>query len=170
MSPIAPTNVLFIKLGERGVWESQCIQNGTLRLGYREVPHDLCMRGQWDQVHDVLRGIRNNPQAATSDRTQVQYFYEAPNSVLWVTFYAGRLYWCFSDPGTLVQNEDGTKTRCTTNRWNDRDIHGRPLTFDNLSGDILAVRGFRGTICKVSCSDYVAVSHSQLKVWTAVGA
>jgi hypothetical protein len=37
---IRPTKVRYIKLGEGGEWEKECIEgNGTLRIGFRDTNH-----------------------------------------------------------------------------------------------------------------------------------
>lgn len=42
MGKISPATVQFIKLGEAGEWEQQCLSEGTLRFGY----HNLCVDDQ----------------------------------------------------------------------------------------------------------------------------
>jgi hypothetical protein len=44
MTPIDAASVLYIKLGTIGVWEADSIRDGTLRLDYRQLPHELCTR------------------------------------------------------------------------------------------------------------------------------
>ncbi len=41
MDRITARRALYIKLGRGGKWERRCLGDGTLRFGYREVPHEL---------------------------------------------------------------------------------------------------------------------------------
>lgn len=148
---INPKLAYYIKLGRGGEWERECIEEKqTLRLGYREIPDDLCRKGKWDEVQD----IREDSGAATRDRNQVRAFYEADESVLWVTFFGDRLYWCFSKP-EITLLPDKTKIRPVIGSWFSTDIQGNPLQKNQLSGSLLRMQGFRGTICKVKEFKYL---------------
>ncbi|MDQ3397572.1 MAG: hypothetical protein M3511_07345 [Deinococcota bacterium] len=151
---IEPSQVLYIKLGRSGSWEEDCIANGTLRLGYRETPHELCLTKQWDEVQNVQETIRKNKGTATSDKNQLRNFYEADERVLWVTFWKGSLWWCFSKP-EVTQLEDASKVRPVIGAWSNRDINGAPLLMSQLSGGLLAMQGFQGTICSAREADYL---------------
>ena len=48
-----------------------------------------------------------------------------------------------------------SKTRNVAGKWNDCDIEGNPLIKARLSGKLLAVQGFQGTICSVKEQDYL---------------
>jgi len=152
---INPKLANYIKLGKGGDWEQECIKESqTLRLGYREIPDELCRRGKWDEVQKILEGMRDDTGAATSAKNQVRAFYEADESILWVTFFGDRLYWCFSKPEiTLLL--DGTKTRPAIGHWSSTDTRGNPLQKTQLSGSLLKMQGFRGTICKVKEIKYL---------------
>lgn len=154
MDKIVPKNVLFIKLGQSGVFEEACITvDQTLRLSYHELDHNMCLRGDWSGVHRWFVEKGYPESVATGHTTQVRYFYEADQHTLWLTFYGNRLWWCFSRPDiTLLP--DGTKTRPAITRWSDTSISGQPLSTDRLSGRLLKTQGFRGTICTVEESEY----------------
>src|SRR2546427_12498524 len=49
---IQPASALYIKLGKKGAWETECIFGNppTLRLGYNDVSHELCITGRWKGV------------------------------------------------------------------------------------------------------------------------
>jgi hypothetical protein len=85
---------------------------------------------------------------------QVQLFYEAPPSTLWITFYADCLWWCFAN-ADINCLDDGTKLRKARDGWRNCDVLGRPLLKARLSGKVLAVQGFQGTICSVSEHSYL---------------
>jgi hypothetical protein len=156
IAPIKPSMALYIKLGRGGRWESDCIKRDqTLRLGYREVSHDLCLQGRWDKVREeLLKTLRKSPGAATRDTYQIRLFYESDESVLWITFFGDRLYWCFSKPEVALL-PDKSKTRPAIGMWSCEDIEGRSLQKSQLSGRLLSMQGFQGTICSVKESEYL---------------
>ena len=155
MAKIKATKVLFIKLGEGGKYEKDCIENNqTLRLGYREVDHKLCINQNWDKVHDYFTTEENSKTfVATSHTNQIKQFYEEDEKTLWITFYANKLWWCFSKP-VITLLADKTKTRPVIGKWSDKDINGNVLLAGNISGKLLKTQGFRGTICSVPEQNY----------------
>lgn len=156
MRRIKANKVLFIKLGQGGKFEKECIENNhTLRLGYREVDHKLCLTGQWDKVHDYFTTEENSKTfVATSHSNQIKQFYEEDENTLWITFYANKLWWCFSKP-EITLLADKTKTRPVIGKWSDKDVYENVLLAGNISGKLLKTQGFRGTICSVPEEKYV---------------
>ena len=57
--------------------KSSIEEKQTLRLGYREIPDELCRQGKWDEVQEILKGTREDTGATTRDKNQVRAFYEA---------------------------------------------------------------------------------------------
>lgn len=155
MISIKPTKVLFIKLGSSGQFEKGCIEKEqTLRLDYRSVDHDICIKGNWKAVYNhFIKQGKTKPFVATSHSNQIKQFYEADKQTLWLTFYANKLWWCFSKP-VINLLPDKTKTRPVIGNWSDKDIKGKTLTTDNISGKLLKTQGFRGTICSVPEEKY----------------
>lgn len=152
---IRPSRALYIKLGLAGAWESDCItRDQTLRLDYREAPHDLCLRGKWDEVREIYKAFRKDIGAATRDSKQIRLFYESDETVLWITFFGDRMYWCFSKP-EITLLEDKSKIRPVIGQWRSTDIKNNPLQKNQLSGRLLSTEGFRGTICSVKEFDYL---------------
>jgi hypothetical protein len=152
--PIQSPISLYIKLGESGSWEAECIKEGTLRLGYQEIPHELCIAGRWPEAEKYALAFSKDQGAATRHVNQVRLFYETPSTTIWITFHADRLWWCFGEPNTELR-DDGTKLRRTTDGWHDRDICGGYLYKAILSGKLLATQGFQGTICSVAEHEYL---------------
>ena len=150
-----PSKALYIKLGRGGNWESECIEEDqTIRLGYHNIPHDLCLQGKWDEVYEELGRLRQNSGAARRDAKQIRLFYESDESVLWITFYGDRLYWCFSKPEVTLL-ADKSKIRPVAGQWRCDDINGKLLYKNQLSGRLLSMQGFRGTICNVEEFEYL---------------
>ncbi len=155
MTKISANKVLFIKLGQGGEYERDCIEKDqTLRLGYNEIDHELCINQQWDKVHDYFTTEENSKTfVATSHTNQIKQFYEEDEQTLWITFYVNKLWWCFSKP-TIILLPDKTKNRPVIGKWSDRDINGNLLLSGNISGKLLKTQGFRGTICSVPEEKY----------------
>jgi hypothetical protein len=155
MEKIIPATVQFIKLGEAGEWEQQCLSEGTLRFGYHETPDNLCVEGRWENVHEIwLEKRKGNKASASSDIRQIKTFYTAGAETVFITFFGGFLYWC-RPSGQVAVQEDESRIRKTIEGWKNTSIGGALLTTDHLSGDLLKVQGYRGTICNVSAYDYV---------------
>jgi hypothetical protein len=153
---ITPSSAFYIKLGHGGEHEQECIKiNQTLWLGYREVPHELCLRGEWEEAKAVfMQKEVSDPGAVTRHINQIRTFYEADQDVLWVTFYDNRLWWCFARSGVSLL-PDRSKVRHAIDGWKSEDIHGQPLDMGRLSGKLLSMQGFRGTICSVREIEYL---------------
>ena len=156
IEPIKPSMALYIKLGRGSIWASDCItKNQTLRYGENiGSEHELGLDGKWDEVWQELEVFFSDKGATTRDTNQMRLFYESDTSVLWVTFFGDRLYWCFSRPELTVL-PDKSITRPVTDEWRSVDINGRPLQKNQLSGKLLSMQGFRGTICSVKEFEYL---------------
>lgn len=154
MQRVEAEHVSFIKLGEGGIWEEECLRDGIIRFGYHETPHNLCLQGEWDQVREVWLGIRGREGTATNDRRQIRAFYEAGAETIFITFHGGRMFWC-RPVGEAQLCSDQSKIRRTEGGWSSVSVGGRALTTDRLSGHLLKVQMFRGTICEVADKNYV---------------
>jgi hypothetical protein len=152
--PIQATEAYFIKLGRSGEWEIECLRDGILRFGYADTAHADCLAGNWDAVRTFWSSYRNDTGAGTRDANQIRVFYETGGNALFVTFHGGLLYWCRAMPGVTV-DADGTHMRRTVDGWHSASITGKPLRTDRLSGALLRVQGYRGTICSVAQLSYL---------------
>ena len=152
---INPPQAYYIKLGRSGLWEAQSLKKGLIRFGYKEAPHQACLNGDWDTVRQRFLGIRSSEGAATSDANQIRSFYESGEDILWITFADGFLWWCFARLGVEEHPDGEGRFRRTVDGWHNVDANGAPLTTDRLSGSLLKVQAFRGTICKVKACDYL---------------
>lgn len=154
MPQVEADKALFIKLGEGGMWEAECLRDGTMRFGYQEVPHGICAAGDWGAVERIVLTSSKDRGSATRHVNQIRQFYEVDETVLWITFHSDRLWWCFSRPEVLPLPGD-EKSRQVIGAWSDSDVNGERLLKGRLSGRLLAVQGFQGTICSVSELEYL---------------
>ena len=144
----------YIKLGRGGEWEVECLREGSLRFGYRETPHDLCLAGEWDQVRNFWAEQRTDPGAAARDAKQIRAFYETDESGIFITFANGLLHWC-RPTGPVEVLPDGNHRRATVDGWHHQSANGTLLSSERISGHLLKVQMFRGTICQVKPFDYL---------------
>lgn len=156
MEKINPSKAYYIKLGSGGKYEKGCIEDShTIRLGYNEIPHDLCQNSQWEDVWtEVAQVYGSDPGATTRHVNQIRIFYEADDTTLWVTFYRNRLWWCFAR-SEIELLPDNSKIRPVIDSWRCENIQGQSLGTSQLSGSLLSMQGFRGTICSVKEFDYL---------------
>lgn len=155
MPRLEATSTHYIKLGRGGGWEAEAIRDGVLRFGYHELRHEFCVAGDWDGAREAWRAHRNgNDAVLTSDMNQARTFYTAPETAVFITFHAGRMYWC-RPSGPVELLPDRTKIRRTVDGWHGQTVGGDDLFYERLSGRLLKVQGFRGTICGVEAEDYL---------------
>ena len=152
---IAPAKIRYIKLGREGAWEADCIQHGTIRLGYASEQHQECLAGEWDKVKAYWLDRRHgSPGTATRDLHQIRDFYELAETDVWITLHQRKLYWCRA-AREVTELDDKTRIRQVIGQWRSTDVHGQDLWIENLDGRVTQVAGFRGTICDVQQKDYL---------------
>ena len=155
MEKITASRALFIKLGRQGKWEKKCIDDGTMRVSYRIVPHEFCQSGKWDDVIKCYRDNGERPKEATRYANELKNFYKADDSTIWITFYGRKLWWGFCK-GSVTADAEGCRLRgvvsglCSTNGWCSTDVNGQTLDVTKISSRLTKVAGYRGTICEVS--------------------
>jgi hypothetical protein len=64
------------------------------------------------------------------------------------------MHWC-QPSGSLELLTDGGRQRGTVAGWSSENIDGIPLTVEPISGHLLRVQRFQGTICRVEDFDYL---------------
>lgn len=157
--PIAPETVRYIKLGPGGAFVRDSLQRGELRLGYHEIPHDLCARGDWQSVLALLRSLRRNAGKAKDSIREVQDFYTLGVDCLWITFADGLLWWGFAESEVVVLNNSSppaaSRARKIIGGWKSMARDGTPLRMSDLTTRLTQVASYRGTICSVRAQDYL---------------
>ncbi len=146
----------YIKLGRKGKWEPICLEDGTLRLGYYEVPHEVALTGKKEAIRDIYMGQGKSQQAATNYARQVLDFYQADAETVWITFSNGFMWWCYAQEGVefLGQDKtkypDGSRLRRTAEGWSNLSLTGQELRWNELSGRLTRTASFRGTTCEIT--------------------
>lgn len=159
MTPIEATTIRYIKLGTGGRWAPYALENGELHFGYRMIPHDLCVKGDWEAVARLLMEHGRNAGKAKDGVREIRDFYTLGADCLWITFADGHLWWAFAEPGVIpTRDEDeahSVRLRRTRDGWHKTDIAGSPLRVDGLSTLLTQVAAYRQTICQVKAADYL---------------
>ena len=154
MERITAQKALYIKLGEKGRWETECLENGILRVGYHNIPTSLCKKRNWQEVTALYLSQNAKAGNATRHTNELREFYEAGAETLWITFSARRLWWGFAK-GPVSLGTDDDKQREMAQKWSSTDINGKLLDVAEISSRLTQVRGFLGTICEVHELDYL---------------
>src|SRR3954462_517219 len=93
-SKIHPAQVRYIKLGEGGRWEKECIQKGIIRFGFNASSAErfpLCQAGKWHQLTTAFVAAGRTKGTATRFTNEMRQFFEDDGRTLWITFVGERL-------------------------------------------------------------------------------
>ena len=155
---INPKTVRYIKLGEAGHWEKECVEKGIIRFGFgsgKKDRYEMCRAGKWQALTKSFLSAGRSQGTATRFTNETRRFFEDKGDTLWVTFVGERLYWGMltAAPAERHPDEDGVQ-REVAGGWKSADIKGEPLTKDRLSGALTKLAAYRGTSCDVDVADY----------------
>jgi hypothetical protein len=148
------TNAFYIKLGRAGVWESDAIETGKLRLGWSRQSIDDINAGRWNLIDEQLRAKDQGKRVAatTSDVNALKTIAASGGEDVWITFHKAKLWWTRLAPGP-VEQDSVSKFRQTGQPWSDRAADGRLLVVNAIPGKISQIQGFRATVCRVRYGD-----------------
>ena len=157
---INPKSVRYIKLGEGGSWERECIERSVLRFGTDSGHHNVMQWAREGRWSDLNEDWRRHKSAGTATRftNETRYYFEAGAEDLWITFVGERLYWGFLEPGTPAPiAQDHSSTRRIQDGWRCIDRNGKPLLKSNLPGSITSLAAYRGTSCSVKAANHIVL-------------
>lgn len=155
MKKINPEHVYFIKLGEGGRWNRECIEEeNSVKISFTEFTHEELESRDWEKIREYYRQKGTVPVWVSMYANQIMNFYESSEKILWITFYQQKLWWSFAEQ-KVHPGKNGEKYRKVIGRWRSKDINGKELFVENLSGNLTKVQGFRSTICNVNEKDYL---------------
>jgi len=86
---ISPTRVRYIKLGEGGSWEKECLEKGIIRIGFGSAQSErfeLCQSERWNDLWELFIGEGKVKGTATKFTNELRLFFEDDGSMLWITF------------------------------------------------------------------------------------
>ena len=155
---ITATTVRYIKLGRNGSWEHAALDGGEVHFGFRDAPHDVMLKGSFEEIrqHSIDQG--RGEAAATRDAREIEEFYRLDETCLWITFAREHLWWTFAAPEVTWIGGDGSthgeRARKSLGGWRNADIKGVPLRMSGLSTKLTKVAAYRRTICSVEAQEY----------------
>lgn len=156
---IDPSGVRYIKLGKGGCWASEAIADGIVPFGFRQIAHEPCCQGDWQEAARQLNAAGRSPSGVTQGLRELREFYEQDDRCLWITFANGHLWWAFADAEVVAianpQEHGPCRYRRTLNGWHRASLTGEPLAIRSLSSSLTRVAGYRMTICAVEREDYL---------------
>lgn len=156
---IRPARVRYIKLGEAGRWEKECVEKGIVRFGFGSANAErfpLCRAGRWAELIQSFIASGRSRGTAVRFTNETQLFFEDNGTTLWITFVGERLCWGLLTPNAPDRHADGDGVwRTVAGGWRWTDVNGEPLTKDRLSGALTKLAAYRGTSCNVDVADYV---------------
>ena len=148
----------YIKLGGKGQWNEISLQNGELHFGYGNVPHELALTLDREQIKKYLIKNGRDAQRASEETRQVVDFYSLDASCVWITFSQGYMWWTFADPEVTWLGKPaghGDRMRKSIGGWRNTDTNKVPLRMQTLSTRLTQIANYRRTICTVEATDYL---------------
>jgi len=163
-----PATIRYIKLGRAGGLEERCIKEGICYIGFgtgESEIFDIACRASlsgaeanwgalWDELYkrESDRNEQQRKTAASQARNQIRSFYTAGEETLWITFFAGRLYYTTLDnqERPQISPSDRGSFRRVLGKWCCIDANGKDLSIESLSGQITKTQLFKGTSCEIS--------------------
>jgi len=156
---VNPAHVRYIKLGESGNWEKECLEKNIIRIGFGSAQSrrfKLCQSGRWNDLAQSFIAEGKDKGTATRFTNELRFFFEDDGSMLWITFIGERLYWGRVNHTKPERHADAKGVwRRIRGGWRSTDMNGESLTKDRLSGALTKLAAYRGTSCEVDVSDYV---------------
>jgi Holliday junction resolvase-like predicted endonuclease len=148
----------YIKLGPNGRWSAKAIEEQVLFLGHMEVPHELALRRNKQEVAAFLRELGRSAGKASDFAREIVDFYTLGSDTIWITFHNGRLFWAIADGEVIWVGEDedrGARKRKLLFSWRDTDLDGHLLIQQHLSSLLTKVSAYRQTICSIANPAYL---------------
>ncbi len=157
-----PTEVRYVKNGEKGKWWDAAKSRNQVHLGWRHIPAELFVNFSKNKskIEKINRkdfeqksnGKQTFAGAVTNDFNQLVAVMESPSKYVWITFEENRLWWCtvkdgaIPNPNPASESEGHFWLECDT-PWRCTSLNEAPLVQEELSGTIKKTAGFRGTVC-----------------------
>jgi hypothetical protein len=156
MDTINFTKAYYIKLGKGGIWEESSINEDKARIGWKTWQLSDINEGDWEALKKKYRKESKTKGAATADLNALKNFAKSTSDDIWITFHSSRLWWCHLGE-TDIQEDDISKYRQLSGKWQFKDTSGNSLLANQIPGTIGKVQGFRGTICTLSKDEVEAL-------------
>ena len=154
MEPIPIHNAYYVKLGKGGKWAESSIQDGIIRIGWREQSLDDINDWREPIIREKVR-LRNEKEgkptsksAVSNDVSALRKIVHSTSADVWITFHGPYLSWC-RVAETGIKEDAISKYRRVAGQWSHCDIEGTPLIINQIPGRISKIQRFSGTICSL---------------------
>ena len=152
MEAVKFENAYYIKLGAKGIWAEESINNGIVRIGWGKVSLENILNGNWDDIRNVIKKYydeRGKKTGTTQDYEALKRFCDATANDVFITFYKGIMYWCNLD-NSPMEMDLISKFRRTINGWSCKSLNdsAKELSSNDISGRISKTQAFQGTLCR----------------------
>lgn len=151
------TKAYYIKLGMGGMWEKDSIGTSKVRIGWSDTKLKDVHNNNWDKIKQEIQNnfiSRNKTQGATQDFNALKNIYNADKQTIFITFYDSKLWWCkVKDTG--IKEDKISKYREVLGKWSDKNVNGKTLLLNDISGTLAQLQRFSGTCCNVKEIDYL---------------
>ncbi|MFA4851287.1 MAG: hypothetical protein WC868_00220 [Bacteroidales bacterium] len=145
--------LLYIKLGEGSDWADECIEKGIIRIGFSDIPKALFLTENLDNIWCKYTELGFANRAADIFWTQLNSFFHSDKNTVWITFHQQKMWWCKTKPDYVI-DKDNNKYKQVIGNWSDKDINGKILWEDNLSGALLKTKFYPSTLCVPDAEEY----------------
>lgn len=153
MDTIRASKIRYIKLGAGGAWEG-ALDRGRVEWGVATDPHEPAAAQDWVAVADAYAKVYAHKGVVTGTTNEARAFYDDDESVLWITFARGRMWWAFADAEVHWTGGDatseGTRYRVAQSGWCDCDANGEALGLERLSTRLTQVSAYQRAVCTLS--------------------
>lgn len=157
--PIELAQVRYIKLGPGGAFARACIESGVVALAFPTIPHELCIRRDWEGVRRLFLESGKGSAKAKDHVRELRAFYELGSETLWVTFAEGLLWWAYAEAEVTwheAAKAELPRQRKVIGQWRSTNAKGQPLKVSGLSTRLTRVSAYRSTVCSIEDRDYLA--------------
>lgn len=161
MNKIQFDKAYYIKLGERGAWEEDSINNDKIRIGWGDTKLEDIQKGNWDKIKKEIQEDfedRNKKTGATQDFNALKNIYDADSNTVFVTFHNSEFWWCRVKDAVgkeRIKEDGASKYREVDGKWNNQDVVGKVLLSNQISGKLSKLQRFPATCCKVGEIDHL---------------
>lgn len=154
MEPITIKNAYYVKLGRGDEWAEDSIQNGLIRIGWREQTIDDINNWRESVIREKIlsarkqRGLPISKVAVSNEVSALSKIVHSTPDDVWIAFHRSYMWWC-RVAETEIEEDDTSKYRKVEGEWHNVDIKGTLLIIDRIPGRLSTIQRFSGTICSL---------------------
>ncbi|MGB0921373.1 MAG: hypothetical protein ACPG1C_08635 [Alphaproteobacteria bacterium] len=172
-STIKDSEILYIKLGEKGNMFEHCLRHNRVYFGFGTEGSELnalVMQARHSNDADKWKAVEEyykkpSLKYGRNPVNSVRRFFEGDRNTIWITFHDRQMYWCKLKPDAYPiehtpDPEDGELKPMqfaeTAFGWCNKSLMGHHLDMGGLSGILTKTSGTQNTIAGIygAAADY----------------